>query len=58
VETVEVQCLSSRGRSDAQAPRPRLTIHTVQRACKAVTLNPPGNPAEHSGVWGGTRTHV
>jgi transposase-like protein len=55
---VEVQFLSPRCRGDARSPRSRLILNTVKRERKAVTLNPPANPVEHSCVGVGTRTHV
>src|SRR5262249_6335486 len=45
---VEVQFLSPRCRGDARSPRSRLILNTVKRERKAVTLNPPANPVEHS----------
>jgi hypothetical protein len=55
---VEVSFLSPRCRGDARSPRSRLILNTVKRERKAVTLNPPANPVEHSCVGVGTRTHV
>jgi hypothetical protein len=55
---VEVPFLSPRCRGDARSPRSRLILNTVKRERKAVTLNPPANPVEHSCVGVGTRTHV
>src|SRR5437867_12332599 len=55
---VEVQFLSPRCKGDARSPRSRLILNTVQRERKAVTLNPPAHPVEHSCVGVGTRTHV
>src|SRR5262249_16174655 len=45
LEAVEVPCLSPRCQDEAHAPRLRLTINVVNRACNAVTLHPPAHPA-------------
>ena len=57
LEAVEVRFLSPRCQDDAHAPWLRLTLNAMKRAWKAVTLNPPVNPAEQSCARVGTRTH-
>jgi len=48
LDAVEVEFLSPRCTGEAPSPLGRLTLKLVKREGKAVTQNPPANPAEQS----------